>query len=122
RQSRRNSPAALETDGVSCRASTPLNRGDPMSIRQLLTDAYGRIPGIVHAAAEGLDADALAYRPDPDANSIAWLVWHLTRVQDDHVSDIAGDEQAWIVAGWHERFGMAADPHDTGYGYTSDQV
>src|SRR5690606_964471 len=22
----------------------------------------------------------------------------------------------------HERFGMAADPHDTGYGYTSDQV
>ena len=31
----------------------------------------------------------------PEANSIAWLIWHLTRVQDDHVAGLAGCEQAW---------------------------
>ena len=88
----------------------------------LLRDAFGRIRGGVHRVTGGLDTAALAYRPDSEANSIGWLVWHLTRVQDDHVADIAGWDQAWTEQGWAERFGMAADPHDIGYGHSSEQV
>jgi uncharacterized damage-inducible protein DinB len=89
---------------------------------EVLEDAYGRIKGLVHRITEGLDDDDLAYRPDAEANSIGWLLWHLTRVQDDHVSEIAGQEQAWVVDGWAERFGMEPNPEDTGYGHTSEQV
>ena len=64
----------------------------------------------------------LTYRPDPEANSIAWLVWHLTRIQDDHVADVAGTEQQWLVGGWHERFGLPFPASATGYGQSSDEV
>jgi hypothetical protein len=93
-----------------------------LQTRELLTDAYGRIRDLVHQATAGLESGGLAFRPDADANSIAWLVWHLTRIQDHHVSQLAGREQAWLSGGWHSRFGMDADPADTGYGHTSEQV
>ena len=93
-----------------------------MDSRSLLTDAYERINQGVHRVTDGLDAEALAFRPDAEANSIGWLVWHLLRVQDHHVSDIAGVEQAWIDDGWADRFGMDADPEDHGYGHTSEEV
>jgi uncharacterized damage-inducible protein DinB len=61
-------------------------------------------------------------RVDGRANSIAWLVWHLARVQDDHVSDVAGTEQAWTADGWMERFGLPFEAADTGFGHTDEQV
>jgi hypothetical protein len=93
-----------------------------METGDVLADAFGRGRELVGRVTDGLDADALAWRPDPDANSIAWLVWHATRVHDDHVSEIAGRGQAWHDDGWADRFGLALDPADTGYGHTSEQV
>jgi hypothetical protein len=93
-----------------------------MHVREILTEAYGRIRSLVDQATEGLDSEALAFRPEADSNSIAWLVWHLTRIQDDHVSEIAGREQGWISEEWYARFGMPANPSNTGYGHTSEQV
>lgn len=89
---------------------------------ELLIEAYGRIGQIVHRVVDGLDEDALAARVGPEANSIAWLVWHLTRVQDDHVAHVAGTEQIWTANGWAERFGLPFDSSATGYGQTSDDV
>jgi len=93
-----------------------------MDTRDVLTDAYERINQAVHRVTVGLDEAALAFRPDDDANPIGWLVWHLLRVQDHHISDLAGIEQAWIEDGWADRLGMTADPEDHGYGHTSQQV
>ncbi len=93
-----------------------------METSDILSDAYGRIHELVHRITDGLDEEALAYRPDADANPIGWLIWHLTRVQDDHVSEIAGHEQAWVADGWAQRFRMEPDPANTGYGHTSEQV
>jgi uncharacterized damage-inducible protein DinB len=90
--------------------------------RDVLSDAYGRIREIVHSSADGLDAEGLAFRPEADANSIAWLVWHLTRIQDHHLSEIAGRDQAWTADEWAVRLGMNADPDETGFGHTSEQV
>ena len=66
-----------------------------MDAAAVLADAFSRIGEEVHAAVDGLSAEQLAYRIDAEANSIAWLVWHLTRVQDDHVSDVAGTDDSW---------------------------
>ncbi|TDC56056.1 DUF664 domain-containing protein [Actinomadura sp. KC345] len=93
-----------------------------MTSAQLLTDAFGRIREEVHGAAGGLAPRQLAYRPGGEANSIGWLVWHLTRVQDDHIAGAAGTSQVWTDEGWAERFGLPLDPSDTGYGHTGDEV
>ena len=93
-----------------------------MNSAGLLLDAFGRIREAVHAAVEGLDEEELAARTDPDANSIAWLVWHLTRIQDDHVADAFGLDQVWLSQGWEKRLGLGLPRHDTGYGHTPAEV
>lgn len=94
----------------------------PMTTAELLADALSRVREVVHAVAAGLTPEQLAYRPQPTANSIAWLIWHLTRVQDDHVSEVAGTEQAWTAGGWAERFGLPFDHSATGWSHTSEQA
>jgi uncharacterized damage-inducible protein DinB len=93
-----------------------------MNSAGVLVDAFGRVREVVHDAVDGLGPGELTFRVDPGANSIAWLVWHLTRIQDDHVADVAGLEQVWIAGGWAERFGLPFRPSDTGYGHSSNQV
>jgi uncharacterized damage-inducible protein DinB len=93
-----------------------------MTSADLLVDAYTRIHDSVHRAADGLSPEQLEFRVDEDANSIAWLIWHLTRVQDDHVADVAGTEQVWTSGGWAERFGLPFSIEATGYAHNSDEV
>jgi uncharacterized damage-inducible protein DinB len=93
-----------------------------MHAKDILIDAYGRIQEEVHAAVDGLSPDELNARPAPDANSIAWLIWHLTRVQDDHIADASGLDQVWLTQGWEKRFGLDLPRRDTGYGHTSAKV
>ena len=93
-----------------------------MTLGELLVDAFTRIREGAAAAVDGLTPEQLAQRPSTNANSIAWLVWHLTRIQDDHVAEVAGLEQVWTGAGWHDRLGLPFAPDDTGYGHSSEQV
>ena len=93
-----------------------------MDVAALLTDSFSRIGEEVHAAADGLSAEQLAFRVDPEANSIGWLVWHLSRVQDDHVAGVAGSEQVWTAQGWAERFGLPFRVRSIGYGHSSADV
>ena len=94
-----------------------------MDVAALLQDLFGRTPPIASAAVEGLRADQLAWAPEPGANSIGWLVWHLTRVQDHHVSELLDDEQIWTSDDrWAKRCGLEPDPHNTGYGHTPAEV
>ncbi|MFC8098371.1 DinB family protein [Streptomyces sp. NPDC057363] len=93
-----------------------------MHAKDILIEGYGRIQEEVHAAVEGLDPDALNARPADDANSVSWLVWHLTRVQDDHVADAFGLDQVWLTGEWEKRFALGLPRHDTGYGHSSAEV
>jgi hypothetical protein len=93
-----------------------------MSVADVFVDAFGRVRDSVHATVAGLTQDQLAYRVDPTANSIAWLVWHLARVQDDHLADATGQEQVWTADGWHERYGLPFAASDIGYGHDADDV
>ncbi len=93
-----------------------------MEVADLLVDGYGRIRETVHAAVDGLTGAELTERLDPDANSIAWLVWHLSRVQDDHVAAVAGLEQVYSAGGWAERFAFPFPGGAIGYGHSSADV
>jgi len=93
-----------------------------MSSNDLLIDGFGRIRESVHQVLDGLDSDSLDFRADAAANSISWLIWHLTRIQDDHIAAAGGLEQVWLSDGWEERCGLPLDPLDTGYGHGSEDV
>jgi uncharacterized damage-inducible protein DinB len=93
-----------------------------MKTTDLLLDAFGRIAEEVGDTVEGLSEEQLAFRPGTGANSIAWLVWHLTRVQDNHVAEAAGEPEVWLEDGWADRFGLSLDSADTGYGHSVEDV
>ena len=91
-----------------------------MDARGVLTEAFGRITELYADVADGLDEQGLAHRPGGTGNSIGWLLWHLARVQDDHVAHLAGTPQVWEE--WQERVGLPNGTDDIGFGHTSEQV
>ena len=92
------------------------------AVQELLRDAFTRLIEHVDALTDGLSERDATFRPTPQANSIAWLLWHSARVQDAQVADIAGVEQVWTSDGWVDRFGLDLPRGDTGYGHSADDV
>jgi hypothetical protein len=88
----------------------------------LLADAFDRIRGVVGRALDGLTDEQLTEQVGPVANPISWLVWHLTRIQDDHVAAVAGTQQRWTTGDWAERFDLPFGSRATGYGHSPEQV
>ncbi|MEY9949076.1 DUF664 domain-containing protein [Kitasatospora sp. GAS1066B] len=93
-----------------------------MESADLLADAFDRVKEAVHEAVQGLGPKQLTARLDPDANSVAWLIWHLTRVQDDHLAELMDVEQVWTADAWREKFDLPFAPEVIGYGQSSAQV
>jgi hypothetical protein len=92
------------------------------SARDLLLDGFGRIRDGVPEVVDGLSVEELLWRPDADANHIAWLVWHLARQQDDQVAHLVGEQSAWLGDGWIDRFGLPYPPDVLGFGMRSADV
>jgi uncharacterized damage-inducible protein DinB len=93
-----------------------------MNARDVVTDLFGRLPELVRDAADGLTPEQLTTAPGPGANTVGWLLWHLTRVQDHHLTELVGGDQVWVGEGWAARFGLDPDPNNTGYGHTPAEV
>lgn len=93
-----------------------------MDVAAVYLELYGRIPPLCRLAVEGLDRDALARPVQAGSNPVGWLVWHLTRVQDHHVSELLAADQLWLAEGWAGRFGRDPEPHDVGFGHHADEV
>ena len=92
-----------------------------MESNDLLVEAYSHINRIVHQATDDLTQDQLAYQPELGSNSIAWLVWHLTRIQDSHLRNVVQLEEAWLTEEWSDRFGMSGST-GIGFGDGPDEV
>ena len=93
-----------------------------MDIASLLLELYGRITPLAESAVDGLDEGELCSAPEPAANPIGWLVWHVARVQDHHVAGLLGTEQVWVGGDWARRCGLEPDPSNTGYGHSAEEV
>jgi hypothetical protein len=89
---------------------------------QVLAEAFGRLDDLVRRAVSGLTEPQLSERVGPEANTVAWLVWHLAREQDAQVAALAGTPEVWTADGWAARFGLPLDDSEHGYGHTPEQV
>ncbi|WP_439032220.1 mycothiol transferase [Gordonia terrae] len=93
-----------------------------MRSTDVLLDGLGRVSENVHAVLDGAGPEVLNRAPAPGTNTIAWLVWHLTRVQDSHIADVAGTDEVWVAQGWADRFGLPLAASETGYGQSADDA
>ena len=93
-----------------------------MEWQELIIDGYGRVLQVLEKALDGLTQDDLSQQPHPDSNSMGWLTWHLTRVQDHQIADLMGEEQLWVSNEWHAKFDCPPDPQDIGFGHSSADV
>jgi hypothetical protein len=93
-----------------------------MEWQELLLDGYGRIQGVLEKALDGMSPADLSEQPHSDSNSMGWLAWHLTRVQDDHIADLMGEPQLWVSEGWHAKFNRSPDAEDVGWGHSFADV
>jgi hypothetical protein len=86
-------------------------------IEQVLSDYRSRFL----RAIEGLSPEELAWQSNPNANSMAFIVWHVSRVEDRWLQRFAQEAQeVWIRDGWSEKTGIAEQ--GTGIGYTAEQL
>lgn len=93
-----------------------------MNVNQLLFNLYDRLPTLVETTCDGLEKAELVAQPAGGGNTIGWLLWHLTRVQDHHVSELLDEPQVWEDDEWGERFGIESDPANTGFGHDPEQM
>ena len=57
----------------------------------------------------GLTPAEVRWQPTLHTNHIAWLVWHMARVEDRWVNrHLRGTTEVWTAAGWADRFGGSA--------------
>jgi hypothetical protein len=97
---------------------------DQGGLNQVIVGLLERATNQIKLATDGATDEQLYYRPAANANNIAWLVWHLSRLQDLVSSSISGDAQVWYTDGWAEQFDLPPGlPNEaTGWGDSSEQV
>lgn len=93
-----------------------------MDWQQLLINMLDGVLRTLEKALNNLTDLDLNKQPNPDCNSIGWLTWHLSRTQDRAIANLARKNQVWMEGEWYKKFDRSADPADTGFGHTTEQV
>jgi len=93
-----------------------------MHCAEFITGIFTRISQVLETSLDGLNEYEINRQPCPECNSIGWMVWHLTRVQDRFVAMLSDNEQVWITEKWYENFGREADSRDIGYGHSPEDI
>ncbi len=73
------------------------------------------------AALEGLTQPEFCWKPDPESNCAAFIMWHMTRVEDFFVNRvIQRGTEVYEAQGFREKMGLPAK--DTGNSYTLEKI
>ena len=70
-------------------------------------------------ALDGLAQEEAAWSPTPECNSIAFILWHMTRVEDFFVNRvIQREKELYETEGWQEKLGTPVKA----YQYTVEEL
>ena len=93
-----------------------------MECAEFITGIFTRISQVLETVLDGLTENEINQQPTPECNSIGWMVWHLTRVQDRFIAMLSNNEQVWITEKWYGKFSREADAKDIGYGHRPEDL
>ncbi|MFC1977480.1 DinB family protein [Chloroflexota bacterium] len=92
-----------------------------MEAKEVILRSLEQSQGYVARTLDGLTQEEAAWCPGPECNSIAFILWHMTRVEDFFVNRVIyHGSELHEAEGWREKLGTPAQ--STGYGYTAEQV
>ena len=92
-----------------------------MDASELVTKLLKGNRSMVRKAFDGLSDEEVSKRPSGDCNSMAWLLWHLCRVEDGFISALEGSEELWNQ-GWSEKCGISEETEGMGYGHKAGDL
>ena len=92
-----------------------------MEANELLTNLLKGNRSMVRKALDGLSDKEVATRPNSECNSMAWLLWHLSRAEDGLVSSLDGSAELWND-GWAEKCGISAETKGMGFGHKAEDL
>jgi len=95
-----------------------------MELRSFIEGCFEQHYNAMLRSVDGLSPSEMAWTPNDQCMSIAFLVWHYGRTLDRWLhTRVKGDAQVWESGDWAERMGRApASPDDTGYNFNLDQL
>jgi uncharacterized damage-inducible protein DinB len=100
-----------------------------MDLREYAIQSMERVRQNTLNMIKGLTAAQLKWQPGPEANNIAFLLFHTFRVDDWYFNRwVAGGQELWEREGWPKRWRLPT-PHEqassafsTGHSWTPQQV
>ncbi|UCD09611.1 MAG: DinB family protein [Dehalococcoidales bacterium] len=94
-----------------------------MELNEFILDNLNRIQQTLTAALDSLTYEELTWQPDDEANSIGFLLWHITRCEDTYIHNlILQQPQIWVSERWYDRMNLPDDPWNNGNDYTVEQL
>ena len=91
-----------------------------MATKEIILASLNESWGYLNRALNGLTQEEITWRPAPHSNTIAFLLWHVTRGEDWYVNAVIGRGSAiYDTEGWRERLGTPATGGNT---YTEEQI
>ena len=92
-----------------------------MDNKQLIIDMLNDYHRRVRAAIRNLSLDEIHWRPNKSSNSIGFIFWHVSRVEDRLVTwCITNSDEIWIRDKWHAK--MQLLQQETGLGYSAKEL
>ena len=77
-----------------------------MDAKELILGSLEQSQGYLTRALDGLTQEEVAWSPGPECNSIAFILWHMTRVEDFFVNRVLQrGQELYIAEGWQEKLG-----------------
>lgn len=90
-----------------------------MDAKELLLRSLEESHGYLTKALNGLTQEEATWSPSPECNSIAFILWHMIRVEDFFVNRVIQHEkELYETKKWQEKLGTPAKA----YGYTVEEL
>lgn len=90
-----------------------------MDAKELLLRSLEESNGYLTRALNGLTQEEATWSPSPECNSIAFILWHMTRVEDFFVNRvIRREKELYETKKWQEKLGTPVKA----YGYTVEEL
>ena len=92
-----------------------------MEAIELLQRSLEQSQSLLDRTLDGLAQEESTWSPGPECNSIAFILWHMTRAEDFFVLRLIQREtELYEAEGWRERLSTPAN--ESGFEYTTEQL